>query len=147
MGIIVIVCEEVKLYSTVSELNPIVRLRYDGKEYSIIINCSKSVLYHAINSQYDLFINPCYVFSSITTMEWSSINTVLRYNLTNMSRMVSDSIPSSTCVGLTLDLNAGDIQGGLRYSVYLATIKNNLRAEIRTQKLQNMNMKRDLILY
>lgn len=62
-----------------------------------------------------------------------------------MSRMVSDSIPSSTCVGLTLDLNAGDLQGEFRISVYLATMKNTARAKIRTQKLQNINMKQDFV--
>jgi hypothetical protein len=41
--------------------------------------------------------------------------------------MVSDSIPSSTCAGLTLDLRAGDLQGEFRFSVYLGAMKNIAR--------------------
>jgi hypothetical protein len=42
-------------------------------------------------------------------------------------------------------LNAGDLQGEFRISVYLATMKNTARAKIRTQKLQNINMKQDFV--
>jgi hypothetical protein len=62
-----------------------------------------------------------------------------------MSSTVSDSIPSSTCVALTLDFSAGGLQEEFVISVYLATMKTTLRAEVQTQKLQNINMKPDFV--